>query len=246
MPEVSREEKTMLRKYSPEPSPEMEQPEKMHPSGIPAAHFLKDEVRIHDPLLCHAYIRQRQQCGIDDRDEVWDGVYVVPPLANNPHQALVLDFCVVLRHVVRMPDKGQVLPGANVSDRREDWHHNFRAPDVVVVLKDGKAEDCGTHWLGGPDFLVEIESPGDDTEEKTPFYGQLVVRELLIVHRDTRELRLLRHDGQALVEVGRSSADNRQWLQSEVVPLAFRWKMTKAGPRTEIKRTDGKRKTWTV
>jgi hypothetical protein len=36
------------------------------------------------------------------------------------------------------------------------------------------------------------------------------------------------------------------WIASAVVPLAFRWKKTKAGPRTEVKRTGKKRQTWTI
>ena len=43
--------------------------------------------------------------------------------------------------------------------------------------------------MGGPDFLVEVQSPHDDTEVKIPFYSELQVRELLIIHRDTRALR---------------------------------------------------------
>src|SRR5262245_25045653 len=100
------------------------------------------EVRILDPGLCREYIRRRQEQGNDKYDEVWNGVYVVPPLANNPHQQLVLDLAVVLYGVVMGEGLGRVLAGANVSDRRSQWEHNFRGPDVVVVLKDSRAIDC--------------------------------------------------------------------------------------------------------
>jgi hypothetical protein len=204
------------------------------------------EIRIRDPHLARLWIEDRQRRGIDQYDEVWEGVYVVPPLANNPHQDLVCAFSAIFYQVLGIPGKGRVLPGANVSDRREDWQQNFRAPDVVVVLKEGRAVDCGTHWLGGPDFLVEIESPRDETEAKIPFYSSLHVREVLIVHRDTRHLRLLRHDGQSLALAGQSEESSRKWIRSEVIPFAFRWKATRDGPRTELKRTDGQRQTWTV
>jgi Uma2 family endonuclease len=194
--------------------------------------------------LLHDWLRERQRCGIDDHDEVWEGTYVVPPLANNPHQALVTFFTTVLYSAVGAPEHGEVLPGANVSDRRTGWEHNYRVPDVVAVLEGGRAEDCTTHYCGGPDFLVEIESPGDDTEEKVPFYSQIQVRELLIVHRDTRHLRLLRHDGDQLVPVRTTLFEGKRWLVSEVVPLAFRRKVARGVPLTELCRTDGVEGYW--
>jgi Uma2 family endonuclease len=203
-------------------------------------------VRIVDRDIAREFIRERQERGIDLYDEVWDGVYVVPPLVNNPHQLLVSGLTVALYEVVTTTGRGVVLPGANVSDRRRGWDKNFRDPDVVVVLKGSRAVDCGTHWMGGPDFLVEVQSPGDDTEEKLPFYSQLGVRELLIVHRDTRQLRLLRPDGRQLVEVGPSDFQGKKRLVSEVVPVAFRRKVVRGTPRTEVQRTDEKPGQWLV
>lgn len=204
------------------------------------------EVRILDPGLSRAFIQQRQERGIDKYDEVWEGVYVVPALPNNPHQELVLNLAVILHGVVVSEGRGRVLPGANVSDRRQGWDHNFRGPDVVVVLNDSRAIDCLTHWFRGPDFLIEVQSPGDETEEKLPFYSQIQVRELLIIHRDTRELRLYRHNGRRLVLVGPSDFRGKRWLVSEVLPLAFRHKVVGGLPRTELRRTDRKRGSWMV
>jgi Uma2 family endonuclease len=201
-------------------------------------------VRILEPSLCAELIRERQAKGIDLYDEVWDGVYVMPPLANNLHQGLVGKLTTILRIV--LPESVEVLPGANVSDRRDDWEKNFRCPDIVVVFPDGKAVDCDTHWFGGPDFLVEVRSPKDDTYEKIPFYSHLQVRELLIIERDSRDLRLYRHNGTGLVLVGMSSQKASDGLGSEVVPLVFRWKDVRRKPRTEVKRTTGKRKHWTI
>lgn len=204
------------------------------------------EVRILDPDLCRRLIRDRQERDIDRYDEVWDGVYVVPPIANNPHQDLVLDLAVVLHGVVVGEGRGRVQAGANVSDRRSGWDHNFRGPDIVVVLKKSHAVDCTSHWMGGPDFLVEIQSPGDETDQKLPFYSKIQVKELLIIHRDTRELRLYRHDGKELVRVEPTDFQGKKWLVSNVVPLAFRRKVYRAGPKTEVQRTDGQPGNWTV
>lgn len=57
---------------------------------------LPSRLLILDPDLIREIIRDRQEQGIDRYDEVWGGIYIVPPLANMPHQGLVLDLSVVL------------------------------------------------------------------------------------------------------------------------------------------------------
>jgi Uma2 family endonuclease len=208
--------------------------------------FLMPVVHILDPDLAREYIRDRQRRGIDQYDEVWEGVYIVPPLANNTHQALVMDLSNLLYTVVRLEGRGMVYPGVNLSDRRAGWKKKFRAPDIVVVLNDSPAIDCDTHFMGGLDFLVEIQSPGDETEKKLPFYSELRVREALIIQRDTRQMRLLRHNGQELKAVKAADFAGGKWLLSAVVPLAFRRRPQQGGARTEVRRTDGMPGSWTV
>ena len=163
--------------------------------------FIMPTARILEPDLVEELIRDRQAREIDQWDEVWEGVYVVPPLANNPHQGLGGSVIGILFNVITLEGWGRVQPGANVSDRRIGWKKNYRCPDGVVVLNESAAVDCGTHWFGGPDFLLEAESPGDESFAKIPFYGKIKVRELLIIHRDTREMHLYRHNGEELVPV---------------------------------------------
>lgn len=198
---------------------------------------------ILDTYVSDDLIARRQKLGIDKSDEVWDGVYVMSPLANNDHQDFVLAFGVILHEVVMAPGLGRVQAGANVSDLNEDWTTNFRCPDVVVVLADGKAIDRVTHWQGGPDFLVEVMSPGDDTLEKLPFYAGIGVREVLVVGRDTREPTLYRLNRKRLTPAAATDGT----LVSAVVPLAFRRvDAKKVGPRLEVRRTAGRKKTWLV
>src|SRR5262249_13124810 len=149
---------------------------------------------------------------------------------------LVDDLGVIFNLVIKQRGLGKNYPGVNVSDRRKGWDHNYRVPDLAVVLNNSRAIDCGTHFCGGPDFLVEIESPGDDTEEKVPFYTKVGVRELLIIHRDKRTLRLLRHDGQDLILVKPTVVEGKEWLISEVLLLDFRRTITKGVPRTQLRR----------
>lgn len=191
-------------------------------------------------------IEQRQKLGIDCYDEVWNGVYVMASMPNLTHQRIVRALTNVLTGIVVDEERGEVYPGANVSDRRTNWKRNFRLPDIVVVLEDSWAVDCGTHLFGGPDFLVEVFSPGDDTDLKIPFYSQIRVQELLVIHCDTRQLRLYRHHGEELAPVEPTLFEGKRWLVSDVLPLAFRRIVHKGKPRTELKRTDGKPGRWIV
>jgi Uma2 family endonuclease len=201
---------------------------------------------IRDAGLLDQLIQERKRKGIDLYDEVWDGTYVMPSMPSNAHQKLLDDLGDVLTEVVKRRKLGDKFQGANVSDRRKGWEDNFRVPDMVVVLRHSRAIDCGTHFCGGPDFLVEIQSPGDDTAEKVPFYARIGVRELLIIHGDKRALRLLRLENGELVLAAPSLLDGKEWLVSDVLPLAFRRTLYRGKPRTQVRRTDGKPGLWTV
>jgi Uma2 family endonuclease len=203
------------------------------------------ELRICDQEVMRDWIRARQQTDADGHDEVWEGVYVVPPLATNSHQSLVAWLLGILFNVVTLENRGTVYPGANVSDREDGWSHSFRAPDIVVVLQGGRAVDCGTHWWGGPDFLTEVRSsPGDVVNEKLPFYGKIGVGELLVVDRDSRDLTLFHHQDDKMVVVKPIAIGGKKWLASQVLPLAFRRYVHKSGPRIEVIRTDGQPGRW--
>ena len=41
-----------------------------------------------DPIELSRLIRERRESGGDRYDEVWDGVYVMSPIADNEHQKL--------------------------------------------------------------------------------------------------------------------------------------------------------------
>lgn len=181
----------------------------------------------------------------DKFDEVWEGTYNVMPQPTNVHQRIVGGFQIVIGTQIDMKGRGQTLPGANVSDRSPDWDKNYRCPDLAVVLLDSIAKDCGSYWLGGPDFLMEVVSPDDGAWEKIPFYSKIKVRELLIVDRDPWKLTLLRHDGDTLVAVGDSTVENGDWLKSEVLKLKFRLVAGESRPQIEIQSTESEQN-WKV
>ncbi len=185
---------------------------------------------------------QRKRLGQDRKDEVWDGVYVVMPETSPAHQLLLAEILNALREIVNGGGLGVTMPGTNVSDRPKNWKKNFRVPDAIVLLNDTRVVTKDAYLYGGPEFLVEIQSPGDETDRKVPFYAKLGVRELLIVGRDTRAVQLLSNNGGELLHV---EPDADGWLASQVLPLAVRKVVRGKKPFTEIRRTDGKPGRWT-
>lgn len=177
---------------------------------------------ILDDSVSEELIRDRQERGIDQHDEVWEGVYVMSPLANDEHQAIVAGFVSVFGFLLGFSGQAKVRPGVNVSDRVEDWNYNFRAPDVVVYLDETDATCHGAFWKGGPDFAVEVASKKDRTRDKLDFYAKVGTRELLIVDRDPWQLELLRLEEGKLNSVGKSSIENADKLSSEIIPFNFK------------------------
>ena len=177
---------------------------------------------IADPALEKRLIDERRATGADKFDEVWEGVYVMSPLANNEHQHLAGRLFHILFSAVEEGGLGTVYPGANISDRESDWRGNFRCPDIAVFLNDNPAQDRESHWYGGPDLAIEICSPGDRTYEKLDFYAKVNTKEILVVDRDPWQLVLYRHGDDAMTEIGRSTMDDAVELVSKTVPLKFR------------------------
>jgi hypothetical protein len=189
-------------------------------------------IMVLDPYMEQQILAERARSDGDQYDEVWEGVYVVTPLPNNDHQELVFEFVSILGEVVRRPAIGQVFPGVNLSDREEGWERNYREPDVAVFLRDTKAVNCGTHWRGAADFLVEIISPGERSREKIPFYSSLGVVELLVIDREPWTLELYRQQDGQLTKVGQSTLTTPDVLSSQSVGLTFQ--MFPGEPRPQI------------
>jgi Uma2 family endonuclease len=192
-------------------------------------------------------LAERRARGLDRWDEVWDGVYVMPPLPNDQHQEIQGALVTAFQIAIKWPGLGEVRPGVNVSDRKVDWRENFRCPDVTVFLNGTRAQNCGAFWFGGPDFAVEIVSPDDSSRDKLDFYAKVGVRELLVIDRLPWQLELYRLDpaNNRLVDVGRSVPPAADALRSEVVPLSFRLLPGGARPTIDIAHHDGNQR-WTA
>jgi Uma2 family endonuclease len=191
-----------------------------------------------DPGELKRLIRQRRDSGGDLWDEVWNGVYVMPPLADNEHQRLGLELAIDIRNVLGPDDRIQLFAGCNISDQPKRWRRNYRCPDVAVFLPGNPAEDRGSHWFGGPDFAVEIISRFDRSREKLGFYAKVGVRELLLVDRKPWQLELYRREGDRWELVGRSRLDDAVVLSSQVLPLTYRLISSPTRPKIEVGRAD--------
>jgi Uma2 family endonuclease len=196
---------------------------------------------IQDPDTERALIADRRRKGIDLHDEVWEGVYHVMPNPNDEHQSLVMRIGRPCLEVIEDPGKGVVRPGVNVSDRIDDWEHNYRIPDLAVFLHGGAAECHDTFWFGGPDFGIEIVSPDDRSRQKLGFYEKVGTRELLLIDRDPWRLELYRLTHGELSHVGASTLDDPQPLRSEVLGLTWRLVAGQPRPQIEIAHDDGRR-----
>jgi Uma2 family endonuclease len=177
-------------------------------------------------------IRDRRAVGGDRYDEVWDGVYVMSPRADVEHQELATEFAFAIKQSLEPDRTARISAGTNVSDRSDRWERNFRIPDVAVFLPGNPAEDRGTHWFGGPDFLVEIRSKGDRSRRKFAFYAGVGVREFMVLDRRPWAIQLYRRDGDAWLLTGESNRQNGQVLKSDVLPLTFQ--LIDDSPRPKI------------
>lgn len=183
--------------------------------------------------------------GGDRYDEVWDGVYVMSPLANDEHQWLVGKFFRVFDEAIGDAGLGEVRPGVNVSDRVKGWRKNYRCPDVAVKLNGGLARIFKNHWVGGPDFVVEIVSTRDRTREKLDFYAAIGTREVLVIDREPWSLELYALSEGRLTSAGTFRVGSPIALASEVLPLTFRLIEAEPTPKIEVAHPETGRK-WPI
>ncbi len=159
---------------------------------------------------------------------------MMSPLADNEHQEIAAGLVAAIRSALGWNTPFGIFPGVNVSDREDQWEHNYRCPDVVVFAPNTKAKNCGTHWYGGPDFAVEITSPNDRSREKFEFYGKVGVVELLLIDRSTWTLELYRHSGDQLKLENTTNLHDRRKLESRMLGISLQLVPGTRRPAIEI------------
>jgi Uma2 family endonuclease len=154
-------------------------------SNLEAVEF-EDSMRAVMPVLLPEFAAQRRLTGADRWDEMWDGVLHMPPMPNRFHQELEWALETYLRQIWAPTSGWKVYHGINVAPSG-GWPNNYRVPDLVMLSPRRFAIDRNEYFEGAPDVVVEIHSPGDEAYEKLDFYAALAVREVWVIHRDTRE-----------------------------------------------------------
>ena len=127
---------------------------------------------------------ERRRTGVDRWDEMWEGVLHMPPMPNRDHQDLEGAMETWLRQFWVPTSGGKCYHQINVASDG-GWPNDYRIPDLVLLTPDRFSIDRNVYFEGGPDVVVEIRSPDDETYEKFAFYGKLNVLEIWVIERDT-------------------------------------------------------------
>jgi len=176
-------------------------------------------------------LADRRAKGLDRWDEMWEGVLHMTPAPSLQHQQMLGELIIFPSAHLRTTKRGQLVPGINVF-RSSD---NYRIPDLTFVAS-GREEIFSTDGVrgGGPDAVIEIRSPEDETYEKLPFYAALGIREVVVVDRDTKRPEIYRLAGAQYVAL---QPDADGWLLSETMTVKFR---VKEGQQAQLRVEDAR------
>ena len=165
-----------------------------------------------------AELEDRRRRGLDRFDEMWEGVLHIAPSPLYEHQRIVTALAVFLQPICQRHGRGELVLAINVFDEASA-QENYRIPDFSFVAK-GREQILSRDGIrgGGPDAVIEVRSPYDETYDKFPFFARLGVREVIVIHRDTKQPEIYRLAGSQYVAV-QTDADG--WLRSEVLGVRF-------------------------
>ena len=164
-------------------------------------------------------LARRKLTGIDRWDDMWEGVLHMSPAPAQEHQRIVTELTAFLVPLLKRARRGLARVGINVVDQTSG-EESYRIPDLTFVARGREsilAKD-GTRG-GGPDAVIEIRSPGDETYDKLPFFAGLGVREIVVIDRDTKKPEVYRLAGRQYVAV---AAEHDGWVRSETLGVRLR------------------------
>jgi Uma2 family endonuclease len=167
-------------------------------------------------VIPQSMIAERHRLGLDKKDEMWDGVLHMNEPGSFEHQRTELRLAALL---LPLADRLglTVLVEAGVFDPARADYSNYRTPDIVVVHPDA-ASERGVE--GRAELVAEIRSPDDESFQKIRYYGRMGVRELLIIDRDTKDVRQWLNDGAGNLVEEPGPADG--WRPLASLPVALR------------------------
>lgn len=196
---------------------------------------------ITDEKLVQELLAERQRAGAARWDEVWDGVVHMSPIPSIEHQREERDLLFAFYVLIHQSGIGEVFHQVNVADPVKGMD-DYRVPDLCVVLPESQAKIERNYIAGGPDLVVEIHSPDDETYEKLQWYAKQGVKEVLVIHRDTRKVELFRNKGGQMV----LEAISPQAIELETVPIVLKTVKTEQGLRIAVSHRDEPQKVFWV
>jgi Uma2 family endonuclease len=163
---------------------------------------------------------ERHRRSADRFDEMWEGVLHMAPAPAYEHQRIVREITVFLAPLCERRGRGVLAIGINVFNERAATP-DYRIPDFTFIAS-GRENLLARDGVrgGGPDAVIEIRSPDDETCDKLPFFATLAVREVIVVDRDTKSAQIFRLAGSEYVAV---QVDAEGWLRSDVLQVRFTW-----------------------
>jgi Uma2 family endonuclease len=163
-------------------------------------------------------LAERHRRGLDRFDEMWKGVLHMAPAPAYEHQRMVMAIARFLGALCEDQRRGVLAIGINVFNEASAAP-DYRIPDFTFIAA-GREHLLAPDGVrgGGPDAVIEIRSPDDESYDKLPFFAQLGVRDVVVIDRDTKEPEVYRLAGAQYLVV---QADRDRWVRSDVLSVRF-------------------------
>ncbi|QWK19244.1 MAG: Uma2 family endonuclease [Hydrogenobacter thermophilus] len=146
-----------------------------------------------------------------------EGELIMSPAPAPEHQEVSINLSYRLYNVVKKTGKGKVLYAPIDVHLDEE---NVYQPDIVVILKDGKAKLTERGVEGPPDMVIEILSPSTayyDLTEKKEVYERVGVKEYWIVDPKRKAIEVYNNNTEKGFELY-SKAKGSGKVKSLVIP----------------------------
>lgn len=157
-----------------------------------------------------AMLDERRRVGHDVRDEMWGGVLHMVPPPGGPHQRFSTKFNAV---AYALAEHRGLVPHMDTGLFRTP--DDYRVPDQLYC----RPKHLSRRGAEGAELVIEVRSDRDETYDKIPWYAQMGVKEMVILHPHDGRVELRRALGGQLdpVQPGPDGV-----LVSEVLGLTLR------------------------
>lgn len=134
------------------------------------------------PCLNLLTLEQYESYPEDSRIEVFDGIVYDMASPSQEHQTILTELLVAIRNYIKQKNGTCSVFPAPFDVKLNDSPLTIVQPDIMIVCDKDKLD--GKRCNGAPDFIIEIVSPGnpsDDYIRKLYYYKNAGVREYWIV-----------------------------------------------------------------